>query len=91
MEESEYMNICVFLQSDQNKRVWPADLLNKNKRNYRQKCAKYELLNGTLHYNHPKHGKVRVIKASEKNTILFACHKAPTSGHFGVNKTTWCQ
>jgi hypothetical protein len=30
---------------------------------------------------------VRVIKAPEKDAILQACHSAPTSGHFAVNKT----
>ena len=35
-----------------------------------------------------KHGNLRVIKDYEKEQILNACHAAPISGHFGINKTT---
>ena len=35
-----------------------------------------------------KHGNLCVIKDSEKEQILNTCHAAPTSCHFGINKTT---
>ncbi len=88
MEETDYVDICNFIQSDPNKRRWPSTLDKKNKRNFRQKCSKYEFISGTVHYKHPKRGNLRVIRESEKETILHACHKAPTAGHFGVVKTT---
>ena len=65
--------------------AWPNGMA---KRNVRRKCAAFTLISGTLHCHHKKHGDVRVIQQSEKNQILHACHSVPTSGHFGVNKTT---
>lgn len=88
MEELEYQNFCTFLGSDANKRVWPENVKVTEKRNFRRKCSKYVLVNGTLHYMHGKHGQLRVIKETEKDTILNACHKAKSAGHLGVNKTT---
>lgn len=88
MEDLEYNELVTFLESDTSKRVWPASISGKGKRNYRQKCSKYLMVSGTVHYKSDKFGNVRVIKLSEKDTILHACHKAPTAGHLGVNKTT---
>lgn len=88
MEELEYQEINTFLQSDVNARVWPASVSNKEKRNFRKKCLKYVMVSGTLHFISAKHGNVRVVKVSEKDTILHACHKSPSAGHLGVNKTT---
>ena len=87
MEELEYQSLCAFLASDKQKRVWPSEAA-AGKRNFRRKCAKYTLLDGTLHYVHRKYGNLRVVKDSEKETILHACHKAPVSGHLGVVKTS---
>ena len=57
--------------------------------NFRKKANKFTLVEGTLHYVHPKSkSHLRVIKASEKVTILTACHVTPASGHLGVNKSS---
>ena len=80
-----------FLASkDSGSRTWPASANTENtRRNFRKKANKFVLLDGTLHYLHPKTQKhLRVIRASEKDAILHACHVVPTAGHQGVNKTT---
>ena len=87
MDEQEYLNIFDFLSSPDKYRVWPAHVTAVQKPNFRRKCKSYQLVAGTVHYLHKKHGLVRVIKAPEKDAILQACHSAPTSGHFAVNKT----
>ena len=91
MDEIDCKEISDFLQSRTAQvRTWPKNKNSKNsKRNFRQKCSNFALANGTLHYNHKKHGPVRVIKGDEKDTILQACHDSPgDGGHFGINKTT---
>lgn len=89
MDETEYTEICDFLRGDELHKLWPDSVTSSkaSKRNFRRKCASFELLNGTLHYRHKKYGAIRVIRQSEKDSILYACHKTPTAGHFGINKT----
>lgn len=92
------LNSCVYCRElsdfltskDSSSRAWPASAnTENNRRNFRKKANKYVLLDGTLHYIHPKTQKhLRVIRVTEKEAILQACHVAPTAGHQGVNKTT---
>jgi hypothetical protein len=99
MDEQDFLDICAFLQSPENLRDWPAKVrvhqstsvkvFSNHKRNFRAKCSSFEVVNGTLHYQHKTHGLVRVIKGTEKEAILQACHNSPgDGGHFGINKTT---
>ena len=90
MDSQEHRDYFNFLESPDECRSWPSHVKSKNdKRNFRQKCDKFVVVNGTLHYKHKKHGHVRVVLDTEKDTILQACHKSPADGgHFGINKTT---
>ena len=85
MDETEYSSLVAFLNSPDSQRVWPETVSSKDKkRAFRRKAAQFQLISGTLHYTHTKFGNVRVIKASDTQTILHATHAAPTGGHLGV-------
>lgn len=92
MDTNEFKAITDFLSSNESGKSWPDSVLSHSdvktaKRNFRAKCSKFSVVNGTLHYNHKKHGPVRVILTTEKHRILQACHSDPASGHIGINKT----
>ena len=88
MDDTLYESISAFLQSPDHLRTWPSEVKTKDeKRNFRRKCEKFSVNDGTLHYQHPKNGLLRVIKTSEKQTILSACHSAlGDGGHLGIDK-----
>lgn len=92
MDIRETEEIIAFLNSNVDRKVWPESVKTKQdiklaKRNFRAKCSKFCVVEGTLHYMHKKHGSLRVIHKSEKDQVLKACHSDPTGGHMGVNKT----
>ena len=89
MDEVQYQAMCVFLESNPEKRNWPSTVSVKDhKRNYRKKADKYAMVDGVLHSRHSKHGLLRVIKQGEKDTILTALHGAlGDGGHLGIDKT----
>ena len=82
-------DLSTFLQSQNSaSRVWPDCSFTENgRRNFQKKANHFCLVDGILHYIHQKSKKnIRVIKYSEKDAILTACHTAPVSGHLGINK-----
>ena len=70
-------------------RVWPTHAkTGDQRRNFRKKANKFELNDGTLHFNRKKSKTLlRVIKTTEKEEIMQACHSKPTAGHLGIVKT----
>ena len=88
MDDNLYADISAFLHSPADRRVWPSSVASKDKkRNFRQKCQTFKLEEGTLHKRHPKYQVLRVVKASEKEAILTACHSSPADGgHLGIDK-----
>ena len=88
MDSTDIDSIVCFLISPPDKRHWPDRIETKDeKRNYRQRCSRFQVVDATLHYSHKKHGLLRVVRNNEKEQILFACHTSPTAGHLGINKT----
>lgn len=58
------------------------------KSNFRRQAKPYSQENGTLFYDHSKHGRVRVVKEEDKEHILRSCHSDPLAGHQGINRTS---
>ena len=67
MESQYYEDLVKFIQSQEmNRRVWP-DSANTEalRRNFRRKANGFKVIDGTLHYVHPKTKKfLRVVKVS---------------------------
>ena len=82
METTVADQISTFLNSSFDNRTWHDAITSVKevmtaKCKFRAKCLKFEIVGGTLHYKHKKHGNLRVVAASEKDQILHACHFDP--------------
>ena len=68
--------------------VYPDDADKVKKGNIRKKAEPITMVAGRLMYRSRKKKLVEIIRSSdERRTIVEACHRDNTSGHFGVKKT----